>query len=140
VEILQVKPKCASSGINELFLAAYFLIINASFMPSVAADSVEIPDLKVKSAGVELSLPLDSCCAVSLCSLIHAERVQQMHPDLKMTKLTKPVAINVANEDAVLQGIALQDIPITRYSKSVNLLEFVKRIGFGFIQNHFHDC
>ena len=36
-----------------------------------------------------------------------------MHPDLKMTKLTKPVAINVANEDAVLQGIALQDIPIT---------------------------
>jgi hypothetical protein len=90
-------------------------------MPSVAADSVEIPDLskkyvmwaKVKSAGVELSLPLDSCCSVSLCSLIHAERVQQMHPDLKMTKLTKPVAINVANEDAVLQGIALQDIPIT---------------------------
>ena len=39
--------------------------------------------------------------------------VQQMHPDLKMTKLTKPVVINVANEDAVLQGIALQDIPIT---------------------------
>jgi hypothetical protein len=36
-----------------------------------------------------------------------------MHPDLKMTKLTKPVVINVANEDAVLQGIALQDIPIT---------------------------
>ena len=78
-------------------------------MPSVAADSVEIPDLskkyimwaKVKSAGVELSLPLDSRCSVSLCSLIHAERVQQMHPDLKMTKLTKPVAINVANEDAV---------------------------------------
>jgi hypothetical protein len=75
-------------------------------MPSVVADSVEIPDLskkyimwtKVKSAGVELSLPLDSCCSVSLCSLIHAERVQQMHPDLKMTKLTKPVAINVANE------------------------------------------
>ena len=93
-------------------------------MPSVAADSVEIPDLKVKSDGVELSLPLDSCCAVSLCSLIHAERVQQMHPDLKMTKLTKPVAINVAHEDAVLQGIALQDIPITRYSKSVNLLAF----------------
>ena len=36
-----------------------------------------------------------------------------MHPDLKITKLTKPVAINVANEDAVLQGIALQDVPIT---------------------------
>ena len=37
----------------------------------------------------------------------------KLHPDLKMTKLTKPVAINVANEDAVLQAIALQDVPIT---------------------------
>ena len=90
-------------------------------MPSLVTDSVEIPDLskkyimwaKVKSAGIELSLPLDSCCSVSFCSLNHAQRVQQLHPDLKMTKLTKPVAINVANEDAVLQGIALQDVPIT---------------------------
>ena len=89
-------------------------------MPSLATHSVEIPDLskkymwaKVTSASLELSLPLDSCCSVSLCSLNHAERVQQLHPDLKMTKLTKPVAINVANEDAVLQGIALQDVPIT---------------------------
>ena len=30
-----------------------------------------------------------------------------------MTKLTEPVAINVANEDAVLQSIALQDVPFT---------------------------
>ena len=35
VEILPVKPKCASSGINELFLAAYFLIINASFIDNM---------------------------------------------------------------------------------------------------------
>ena len=54
---------------------------------------------KVASARLKLSLPLDSC-SVSLCSLNHAERVQQLHPDLKTTKLTKPVAINVANEDA----------------------------------------
>ena len=89
-------------------------------MPSLATHSVEIPDLskkyimwvKVASARLKLSLPLDSC-SVSPCSLNHAERVQQLHPDLKMTKLTKPVAINVANEDAVFQGIALQDVPIT---------------------------
>ena len=30
-----------------------------------------------------------------------------------MTKLTKPVAINVANKDAVFQSIALQDVPFS---------------------------
>ena len=80
-------------------------------MPSLPTHSVELPDLskkhimwaKVTSASLELSLPL----------LNHVECVQQFHPDLKMTKLTKPVAINVDNDDAVLQGIALQDFPIT---------------------------
>ena len=89
-------------------------------MPSLVTDTVGIPDLskkyimwaKVKSAGTELSLPLNSCCSVTLCSLSHAQHVQQLHPHLKITRLTKPVAINVANEDAVLQGIALQDVPI----------------------------
>ena len=38
--------------------------------------------------------------------IVVAQRVQQLHPDLKMTKITKPVPINVANEDAALQGIA----------------------------------
>ena len=71
------------------------------------------------SASLELSLALDSCCSVSFCSLNHAERVQQLHPDLKMTKLTKPVAINVASEDAVLQGIVLQDVPITRGAREI---------------------
>ena len=69
---------------------------------------------KVTSASLKLSFPLDSCncCSVSLCSLNNAERIQ--HPNLKMTKLTEPVAITFANEDANLQGIALQNVPITR--------------------------
>lgn len=74
-------------------------------MPALVTDSVEVPDLskkyimweKVKSAGIELSLPVDSCCPVSLCSLNHAKRVQESHPELKMTKLAKPVATNVPN-------------------------------------------
>ncbi len=89
-------------------------------MPSLFTDTVEIPVLskkyimwaKVKSPGIELSLPLDRCCSVSLCSLSHAQHVQQLHPHLKMTKLTSPVAITVANEDAVLQKMALQDVSI----------------------------
>ena len=72
---------------------------------ALVTDSIEIPDLsknyimlaKVMSAGIELSLPLDRCCSASLCSLNHTQHVQQLHPDLKITELTKLVAINVAN-------------------------------------------
>ncbi|CAB4010120.1 retrovirus poly [Paramuricea clavata] len=104
---------CKKKGCKQLLHKEDKLPTQSQLEERLSTNSVEIPDLskkyimwtKVKSVGVELSLPLDTCCSVSLCSLTHAEHVQQMHLDLKMTKLTKPVAINVANEDAVLQGI-----------------------------------
>ena len=44
-------------------------------MPSVVTNKVDLPNLsnrhimwcKVKSGGIDISLPLDSCCSVSLC-------------------------------------------------------------------------
>ena len=52
----------------------------------------------------------DSCYSVSLCSLDHAQHIQEQCPHLSTVKPTYPVS--VADNDSVLNGIALQDVPI----------------------------
>ena len=74
-------------------------------MPSVVTNKVDLPNLsnrhimwcKVKSGGrgINLSLPLDSCCSVSLCSLEHAKLMQEKYPSFKWVKLPSPVAIHM---------------------------------------------
>ena len=89
-------------------------------MPSLVTHKVDLPNLankhimwcKVQSGGIDLSLPLDSCCSVSLCSLDHAKHMQAKYPDYKWVKLPSPIPIHVANDDAGLQGIGMQDVRI----------------------------
>ena len=57
-------------------------------------------------------MPLDSCCSVSLCSLDHAKRIQEQRPHLSRVKLEQPIPVSVADNDSVLNGIPLQDVPI----------------------------
>ncbi len=57
-------------------------------------------------------MPLDSCCSVSLCSLDHAQYIQEQCPHLSTVKLDHPIPVSVADNDSVLNGIALHDVPI----------------------------
>lgn len=67
---------------------------------------------KVQSSNLTLDMPLDSCCSVSLCSLDHAKRIQEQCPHLSTVRLEQPIPASVADNDSVLNGIALQDVPI----------------------------
>ena len=67
---------------------------------------------KVQSSNLTLDMPLDSCCSVSLCSLDHAKGIQEQYPHLSTVKLEQPIPVSVADNDSVLNGIALQDVPI----------------------------
>ena len=121
-------------------------------MPSVVTNKVDLPNLsnrhimwcKVKSGGIDLSLPLDSCCSVSLCSLEHAKLMQEKYPSFKWVKLPSPVAIHVANEDAGLQGVGMQDVRIDwgpgKYS--VHTMLVVPKLSFPvlFGNNHLESC
>ena len=121
-------------------------------MPSVVTNKVDFPNLsqrhimwcKVKSGGIDLSLPLDSCCSVSLCSLEHAKLMQEKYPSFKWVKLPSPVAIHVANKDAGLQGVGMQDVRIDwgpgKYS--VHTMLVVPKLSFPvlFGNNHLESC
>ena len=123
-------------------------------MPSVVTDKVDLPNLsnrhimwcKVKSGegGIDISLPLDSCCSVSSCSLKHAKLMQEKYPSFKWVKLSSPVAVHVANKDAELQGVGMQDVHINwgpgKYS--VHTMLVVPKLSFPalFGNNHLECC
>ena len=94
--------------------------------------------------GIDLSLPLDSCCSVSLCSLEHAKLMQEKYPSFKWVKLPSPVAIHVANKYAGLQGVGMQDVRIDwRPGKySVHTMLVVPKLSFPvlFGNNHLESC
>ena len=87
-------------------------------MPSVISNTVDLPNLsnqhimwcKVKSGRIDISLPLDSCCSVSLFSLEHAKLIQEKHPSFTWVKLPFPKPIHVAKQVAGLQGVGMQDV------------------------------
>ena len=99
---------------------------------------------KVQSGGIDLSLPLDSCCSVSLCSLDHAKHMQAKYPDYKWVKLPSPIPIHVANEDAELQGIGMQDVRIDwgPGKFSIHTMAVVPKLSFPvlFGNNHLELC
>ena len=64
---------------------------------------------KFKSVGINVSLPSDICCSASLCSLKHAKLMQEKCPSLKRVKLSSPVQIDVADEDAGLPDVGTRD-------------------------------
>lgn len=66
----------------------------------------------VKSAEKEITLPLDSCCSVTLCSLAHAQYVQAKRPELKFRKLDKQVPVQMADTSSALNAVGVQEVPI----------------------------
>ena len=121
-------------------------------MPSLVTHKVDLPNLankhimscKVQSGGINLSLPLDSCCSVSLCSLDHAKHMQAKYPNYKWVKLPSPIPIHVANEDAGLQGIGMQDVRIDwgPGKFSIHTMLVVPKLSFPvrFGNNHLELC
>jgi hypothetical protein len=68
----------------------------------------------VSSAGVKLTLPIDSCCSLSLVSQAHADIVISKRPDLKFENLEEPISVSVAHARSKLSAIATMQIPIVR--------------------------
>ena len=66
----------------------------------------------VTSAGIKISLPIDSCCSISLVSKKHADLVSQNCPDLKFTKLVTPLSVSVVSAESKLQAVGMMQIPI----------------------------
>ena len=71
-----------------------------------------ISSCQVTSAGKQLQLPLDSCCSVTLCSLDHAQLIHSEGPELNYKKLEKPIQVQMADTNASLTGVAVQEVPI----------------------------
>ena len=121
-------------------------------MPSRVTHKVGLPNLankhimwcKVQSGGIDLPLPLDSCCLVSLCSLDHAKHMQAKYPNYKWVKLPSPIPIHVANDDAGLQGIGMQDVRIDwgPGKFSIHTMLVVPKLSFPvlFGNNHLELC
>ena len=61
----------------------------------------------VTSTGIKISLPIDSCCSISLVSKKHVDLVSQNCPDLKFTKLETPLSVSVASAESTLQAVGM---------------------------------
>ena len=68
---------------------------------------------RVNSGGIDLPLPIDSCCSVSLVSGAHADHFLQTNSQLKYTPLADPIPVTVANPTAQLKNVGTMEVPIT---------------------------
>ena len=125
-------------------------------MRSLVTRKVDLPNLANKhimwcnvqsgggGGGIDLSLPSDSCCSVTLCSLEHAKHMQAKCPDYKWVKLPSPILIHVANEDAGLQGIGMQYVRIDwgPGESSIHTMLVVPKLSFPVLleNNHLQLC
>ena len=67
----------------------------------------------VKSIGIKIPLPIDSCCSISLVSKKHADLVSQNCPDLKIWYQTgNPLSVSVASAESKFQAVGMMQIPI----------------------------
>ena len=66
----------------------------------------------VTSAGVNLPLPLNSCCSLSLVSKTHAALISQKCSNLCYKKLAIPLPVSVASPDSQLQAVGIMQIPV----------------------------
>ena len=67
----------------------------------------------ITSQGIKLSLPIDSCCSLSLVSKNHADALLQANPTLQFTPLDQPLTVSVANPQAQLYSTGILPVPIT---------------------------
>ena len=64
----------------------------------------------VKSGGLSLPLPTDSCCSVSGS---HTDHLLASLPNLQFTPLSKKIPLSVANPNATLFATGTMQVPIT---------------------------
>ena len=67
---------------------------------------------RVNSGGIDLPLPIDSCCSVSLVSGAHTDHLLKTNSQLKYTPLADPIPVAVANPTAQLKAIGTMEVPI----------------------------
>ena len=67
---------------------------------------------RVKSGGLSLPLPIDSCCSVSLVSGSHTDHLLASQPNLQFTPLSKKIPVSVANPNATLFATGTMQVPI----------------------------
>ena len=67
---------------------------------------------KVKTAGVAITLPIDSCCSVSLVSVDHENYVMKKLPTLIFECFPTPIPVTVASPDPQLKAIGTMQFPI----------------------------
>ena len=68
---------------------------------------------RVNSGGIDLPLPIDSCCNVSLVSRAHTDHLLKTNSELKYTPLTDPIPVAVANPTAQVKAIGTMEVMIT---------------------------
>ena len=68
---------------------------------------------RVNSGGIDLPLPVDSCCSVSLVSGAHTDHLLKTNSQLKYTPLPDPIPVAVANPTAQLKAIGTMEVPFT---------------------------
>ena len=87
-------------------------VVNAlPSQPTVTA--LNLANRHILWAPVQLPLPLDSCCSLSMVSKTHTELVSQKCPNLSYKKLATPLSVSVASPDSQLQAVGIMQIPIT---------------------------
>ena len=69
--------------------------------------------IRVNSGGIDLPLPIDSCCSVSLVSGAHTDHLLKTNSQLKYTPLANPIPVAVANPIAQLKAIGTMEVSIT---------------------------
>ena len=68
---------------------------------------------RVNDGGIDLPLPNDSCCSVSLVSGAHTDNLLKTNSQLKYTPLADPIPVAVANPTTQLKAIGTMEVPIT---------------------------
>ena len=96
----------------------------------------------VKFAGQRFSLPLKSCCSVSLVNKVHADFIASKRPNLKYCSLEEPISLTAADPKCNPEVVAIMEIPITWENKTETIFTLLVFPGLVWLMlfgdNHLH--
>ena len=86
---------------------------------------------RVNSGRIDLPLPIDSCCNVTLVSGAHTDHLLKTNSQLKYTPSADPIPVAVANPTAQLKAVGTMEVPITFANWTYNYIFYA--LGARFI-------